>query len=91
MANTLQVAVAYKNPETGEEVPSFPADLGLLGRVEVVYKELEGWKQPTTHVKSFAELPKQAREYVEFIEKYIGVKVRWIGTGPKREDMIVRN
>ncbi len=72
-------------------MPSFPADLDLLGRIEVVYKELEGWKQPTTHITSFDELPRQAREYVEFIENFVGVKVRWIGTGPKREDMIVRS
>lgn len=36
------------------------------------------------------DLPKQARAYVEFIEEFVGVRVGWIGTGPKREDMIVR-
>lgn len=35
-------------------------------------------------------MPEKAREYVEFIEKKIGVPVTWIGTGPRREDMIQR-
>lgn len=36
------------------------------------------------------DLPKEARAYVDFIEEFIGVRVGWIGTGPKREDMIAR-
>lgn len=87
---TLKVAVAYKDPATGEELDFFPADLSLLERCEVVYKEFEGWNTPTTHIKKFEELPAQARQYVEFIEQYVGVKAGWIGTGPDREDMIYR-
>jgi len=85
-----QVAVAYKDPGSDEEIPSFPADLGRLERAEVVYRELDGWNTPTTHAKSFDELPSQAQAYVKFIEDFVGVKIAWIGTGPKREDMIVR-
>lgn len=87
---TLKVAVAYKDPATGEELDFFPADLSLLERCEVVYEEIEGWNSPTTHVKKFEDLPVQARRYVELIEKYVGVKVGWVGTGPDREDMISR-
>lgn len=62
----------------------------LLEKVEVVYHELPGWKASTTRVKKFEDLPKEAQEYIAFIEKHVGVKVRWIGTGPGREDMIDR-
>lgn len=76
---------------TKAELPTFPANMELLAKVEVVYQELPGWKSSTSNVKTFEDLPKEAREYVDFIEKFIGgVKVRWIGTGPKREDMIDR-
>lgn len=37
MFETIQIAVAYKNQETGEELPASPADLFLLARVDVVY------------------------------------------------------
>lgn len=87
---TIKVAVGYKDPQTGEELESFPASLELLERVEVIYKELPGWQKPTTNAKTYYDLPKAAREYVEFIEGQVGVKVKWIGTGPDREAMIYR-
>lgn len=86
----LKIAVAYKDPVTKEVLPSFPADQELLEKVEVVYHEMPGWKESTTKVKTFEGLPKEAQEYINYIEKYVGVKVRWIGTGPGREDMIDR-
>jgi len=84
------IAVGYKNPQTGAELPTFPADMDLLGQVEVVYKELPGWKASTSKVQKFEELPKGAQDYIKFIEEYVGVRIRWIGTGPGREDMIDR-
>ncbi|KAH7246107.1 hypothetical protein BKA59DRAFT_512069 [Fusarium tricinctum] len=49
---------------------------------------MPGWKKPTTNARTFDDLPKQARDYVEYIEKFVGVKIKWIGTGPDREAMI---
>lgn len=43
-----QIAIAYRDPLTGETLESFPADVDVLDRVEVVYRELEGWNKPTT-------------------------------------------
>lgn len=48
-----------------QELDSYPADLDILDRAEVVYHEMPGWQKPTTHAKSFYDLPKQARDYVE--------------------------
>ncbi|KAG4441055.1 hypothetical protein IFR05_003463 [Cadophora sp. M221] len=87
---TIKVATAYVDPETGAELESFPADLELLGRIKPKYVELKGWEKPITNAKSFYDLPKAAREYVEFIEEFVGVKVKYIGTGPGREAMITR-
>ncbi|KAL2188468.1 Adenylosuccinate synthetase [Thermothelomyces heterothallicus CBS 203.75] len=88
---TIKVAVAYKDPDTGEELDYFPADLGYLERCEVVYKEFEGWQTKTTSVRKFEDLPRQAQSYVNFIEEYTGIPVKWIGTGPARDDMIYRS
>ncbi|KAI8634006.1 Adenylosuccinate synthetase [Xylariaceae sp. FL1651] len=86
---TIKVATAYIDPN-GEELDYFPADLGMLAQCTVKYVELEGWQQPITHVKKYDDLPAQARAYVDLIEKHCGIPVAWIGTGPKREDMIAR-
>ncbi|KAI1385755.1 Adenylosuccinate synthetase [Hypoxylon trugodes] len=86
----IQVAVAYKHPDTGEVIDGFPASAKLLSRVQVEYKTLKGWNTKTTGTKTFEELPKEAREYITFIEDFLGVKIKWIGCGPKREDIITR-
>ena len=86
----IKVAVSYRDPATGEDLEHFPADLAALDRYEVVYREFPGWQTPTTHVRTYEDLPVQARKYVAFIEKELGVPVTWIGTGPSRDDMIVR-
>ncbi|KAI0150906.1 P-loop containing nucleoside triphosphate hydrolase protein [Pestalotiopsis sp. NC0098] len=85
---TIKIAVAYK--VDGEVLDSYPADLDILDRAEVVYHEMPGWQKPTTNAKSYYDLPKQAREYIEYIENFVGVKIKWIGTGPDRESMIKR-
>lgn len=61
--DTIKVAIAYK--VDGEELSHYPADLDLLARAEVVYHEMPGWKKPTTNARTFYDLPKQARDYVE--------------------------
>lgn len=48
-----------------QELDSYPADLDILDRCEVVYKDFPGWQKPTTNSSSYFDLPKQAREYVE--------------------------
>ena len=73
--DTLKIAIAYKDPETGEEIPSFPADISLLERVEPVYHEMPGWKSSTAGVRKWSDLPKEARDYVEYIEKFTDTKV----------------
>ncbi|KAL6910975.1 Adenylosuccinate synthetase [Trichoderma evansii] len=87
---TIKIAIAYKNRETGEELPAFPADHSLLARVDVVYHEMPGWMTSTANVREWSALPKEARDYVEYIEKFVQTKIKWIGTGPDRLDMIQR-
>lgn len=85
----IQVATAYKLD--GRALESFPADLQTLARAEVQYTTLPGWQKPTTGAKNYYDLPKNARAYVEFIEEFLGVKIKYIGTGPARDDMIGRS
>ena len=86
----IRVATAYIDPLTGEKLEDFPADLDVIERMEIEYRTFSGWQQTTTSVRSWDQLPQQAREYVQFVEKEVGIPVKWIGTGPGREDMILR-
>jgi adenylosuccinate synthase len=59
--------------------------------VEVKYTTLPGWNKSTYGTKTWFDLPVNARKYVEYIEEFVGVKVKYIGTGPGREHMIYRD
>ncbi len=80
----VKVCVAYK--KEGEIIDYFPSD---LDGVEPVYEVLEGWDE-SAHVKSWEELPENARKYVEFIESKIGTKIKYISTGAERESTVIR-
>ncbi|EXJ58581.1 adenylosuccinate synthetase [Cladophialophora yegresii CBS 114405] len=84
----IRVATAYTH--NGQTLESFPADLDLVENMQVEYKTFKGWKTTTTGIKQFENLPSEAREYIAFIEAQVGVPIKWIGTGPRREDMCVR-
>ena len=85
----VRVAVAY-HTSTGERLTTFPADLSLLDKCTVEYVDFQGWQSSTKGLRTWSELPLQAQRYIEFIESSIGVKIGYVGTGPNREDMIIR-
>ncbi|KAL5116813.1 Adenylosuccinate synthase [Pleosporales sp. CAS-2024a] len=85
----LKIATAYSL--NGQKLQGFPSNPDMLAQVEVTYETLPGWKKPTTGAKAYMDLPLAARKYIEYIENFIGVKVKWIGVGPAREDMITRS
>ncbi len=84
----LKVCCAYKI--NGKQTDWFPTNMARLAGAECVYKTLAGWKQEISDVQKYTDLPKAARDYVEFIEKAIGVPVKTIGVGPARTQVINR-
>lgn len=80
--------VAYKL--NGETLPDgmMPSTLDALGAVEVVYETLPGWKTSISDCKTFESLPPNAQRYIRRVEELAGCPVSWVGTGPKREDMV---
>ncbi|CAI5523640.1 unnamed protein product [Closterium sp. Naga37s-1] len=75
----LQLGVGYRAPD-GSLLPAFPADLELLGQVQVEYETVAGWQEDITDVRTFEELPANAQAYVRRIEQLLDVPVRFIGT-----------
>ncbi len=62
-----------------------------LSRAQPVMEELPGWETPTTHARTFADLPSAAQNYVLRLEELIGVHVRYVGIGASREALIIRD
>ena len=73
----------------GELLDDFPADAERLARCEPVLHEMEGWRSSTLGVRSRAELPAQARAYLDRIEHLAEAPVHMISTGPERDEAII--
>ncbi|MBO7357994.1 MAG: adenylosuccinate synthase [Lachnospiraceae bacterium] len=86
--DTIKVCVAYD--VNGEEIEDFTTSLKVLNAAKPVYKELKGGWSDIAGCKTFDELPENAKNYINFIEDYIGIPVKFIGTGADREAMIIR-
>lgn len=65
-------------------------DAQTLKKVKPIYKTVKGWNTKTTGIKKFKDLPKEARQYIQTIEKLTGVKVSSISNGPERNEVITR-
>jgi adenylosuccinate synthase len=84
----IQVCTAYR--AAGEVLTEFPADLGTLSACTPVLERLPGWRAPTAGIRTFADLPPEARAYVARLEALTGVPVAIVSTGSDRHDTIVR-
>ena len=85
----VKVCVAYESDEG--VLDTFPASAYLLDRCRPVTKRLPGWGEPIGAARSFDDLPARAREYIGFIERFVGVPIDIVGVGYEREQTIVRN
>lgn len=85
---TIKVAIGYKY--NGVELKSFPEDLNVLGNVEVIYQEFPGWEKDITEIKEYNDLPLNAKKYLDFIENFVNVPIKWVGTGPARDSMVTK-
>ncbi len=85
---TLKLCTAYK--EGSKEVQYLPHDSQNLAKIKAVYQEFKGWNEDITKVRSFTLLPKNAQTYLEAIEKYTGIQIKFISVGPERGQVIYR-
>lgn len=84
----IRVCVAYDCG--GHVTEDFSTNLEFLNRAKPVYREFPGNFGDISRCTSFEELPDNAKAYIGFIEEYIGIPVKFIGTGADREEMLVR-
>lgn len=83
----IKVCTGYKLD--GKEIDYMPSAYKLYD-VEPVYATLPGWKEDTSKIREYAKLPLNAKKYIEFIQDSVGVKLKYIGVGPARADIIIQ-
>ena len=84
---SLLVCTGYRSAE-GAVLEDFPFHQSVLHKAEPLYEELPGWSEDLGAVRTEADLPSAAREYLEFVSDYIGVPVVLVGVGPGRDQTI---
>lgn len=85
----ILVCTGYKYH--GRVIDYLDVDTEKLRQVRPIYKEFKGWKEDLTKIMEYKKLPKNCRNYIEFIEKYTHVPVKYISVGPRLEQTIVRH
>ena len=88
VVDAIKICIAYEL--NGQRTMLVPAHAQDLANVKPIYETLPGWKVPIQDCKSFADLPKEAQAYLHRIQQYLGVPIRFISNGPKREQLIER-
>ncbi|MBN4067703.1 MAG: adenylosuccinate synthase [Alkaliphilus sp.] len=74
----------------GKTIHNFPASIKELAKCRPIYKEVDGWKEDITSVKTFEELPDNAKKYIKIIEEYLKIPIKIVSVGPKRSQTIIR-
>jgi adenylosuccinate synthase len=83
----IKVAVAYQ--EDGRKITALPSSLDDFARCEPIYQSLPGWTEDISSIKRWADLPEQARNYVAFFGRQVGVPVTIVSVGPDRRQTIL--
>ena len=83
----IKVCVGYDLD--GENIDYLPAAVEDQLKVKPIYKNFKGWKSKTKGIQDFAELPENAKSYIQFIEQFTETKVSSISTSPERKDTIL--
>jgi adenylosuccinate synthase len=79
----IQVCVGYK--VNGKATAEIPAHASGYDAIECIYHTMPGWRSSTQGITELENLPKAAREYLNFLEKESGARVGMVSTGPGRE------
>lgn len=88
--NEIEACVGYEID--GKIVTEFPASIEDLNKAKPILEKFPGWKKSLKECKTFKKLPKEAKNYIKYIESYTGTKIGIVSVGYERnETFILRN
>jgi adenylosuccinate synthase len=82
----IKICTKYKLND--KEIEYFPANIEDVKKCEPIYKEFKGWKKINSNSKKLSDLPKEAQEYLKYIEDFLNVPISLISIGPGRKETI---
>ena len=84
--DSIKVCTAYKNDKN--ESNDYSEFMNSLDDVNPIYKEFKGWNCDISNIKSYNDLPTNAKDYIEYIQNILDTKISIISVGPKRNQVI---
>jgi len=84
-----EIAVCHDYTVDGKSTMQVPYDMDT-DSLKINYQSIIGWKSDLCDVQDYDKLPEQAVEYINHVEKLLGVPISYISTGPSREALIIR-
>jgi len=84
---TLRVCTSYVARD-GVQLDHFPYHQTVLHHSRGSYIDMPGWQEDITECRTYEDLPQAARDYIEYVEEFVGVPITLIGVGPARDQII---
>ncbi len=84
-----EIKIAVKYELDGKEIDRIPADIEDFMRAKPIYMTVPGWMEDITGVKSYEELPENAKKYLEKVSELVGVPIGIFSVGPDRNQTIM--
>ena len=84
-----EIKVCVEYDLDGKKIDYLPTLSDHQFEVKPVYKTFKGWNSSTCGIKKFSDLPKNAQNYINFIQDFVEAKVSTISTSPERNDTIL--
>jgi adenylosuccinate synthase len=83
---TIKICTGYRYK--GRIFKEFPYDLQVLKNASPVYKEMPGWDMAIRKIRRYKDLPKEAKDYLDYLKDLLGTKISMISLGSAREETI---
>lgn len=86
--DTVKLGVGYLYK--GEKIDIMPAGADAVAECEPIYEEFPGWKESTSGVQKWEDLPESAQRYLTRLAEVAGAPIAVVSTGPDRVQTILR-
>lgn len=84
------ISVCNRYLYDGKETTELPFDV-VNDKIYPIYDQFPGWNASLEEATDFEQLPLQAKDYLNYIEHYLGVPISLISNAPDREKMIIKD
>ena len=85
-----KICIATHYISSGQKLNYFPAEMSKLPGCRPVYTNHPGWLTPIDRIRKFSDLPDNCRKYILYIEKQLGLPIKYISVGKERRAVIKR-